>query len=163
AFLDARAAGIVQPDDRRTVLHRQIHDLDDLRRVRFGQGTAEHSEVLSERVAQPSLHCAVAGDHAIPRDTLLLHPEVSVAVDDELVQLLKRSGIEEQTHSLARRELALLVLAIDARLAAAQLALALAALQLLHQRMKFLSAATFSISRVSSSSVGSRAPTAFDK
>ena len=33
AFLDARAAGIIESDDRRSSLHREVHDLDDLLRV----------------------------------------------------------------------------------------------------------------------------------
>jgi hypothetical protein len=42
---------------------------------------------------------------------------------DEHVDLLERAGIEEQLDALARAELALLVLLVDARLAAAELGL----------------------------------------
>src|SRR5207248_10861933 len=107
---------------------------------------------------------AVSGDDSVARHALLLHSEVGVAVDDELVELLKRSGIEQQRHALARRELALLVLPLDASLAAAQLAFAFAALELLQRflfcfhNMKFRSVATRSISCVSSSFDGSRVP-----
>ena len=54
AFLDARAAGVVEADDRRAVLHRQVHDLHDLRGVRFGERAAEDGEVLRERVDEPA-------------------------------------------------------------------------------------------------------------
>ena len=37
ALLDARASAVVQADDRRANAHRHVHDLDDLRCVRFGQ------------------------------------------------------------------------------------------------------------------------------
>ena len=49
AFLNARAARIVQADDRRAELHRQIHDLHDLRGVGLRQRSAEDREVLRER------------------------------------------------------------------------------------------------------------------
>jgi hypothetical protein len=46
AFLDARAAGIVEADHRRADLHRHVHDLADLLRVAFRHRAAEHGEVL---------------------------------------------------------------------------------------------------------------------
>ncbi len=41
ALLDARAAGIVQADHRRAVLHRQVHDLADLFCMGLTQRAAE--------------------------------------------------------------------------------------------------------------------------
>ena len=41
ALLDARAAGIVQADDGRAGLQREVHDLADLLRVGFGERAAE--------------------------------------------------------------------------------------------------------------------------
>ncbi len=55
ALLDARAAGVVEPDDRRAVAHREVHHLADLLGVRLGERTAEHREVLREHVDQTSL------------------------------------------------------------------------------------------------------------
>ncbi|MNC96661.1 hypothetical protein D3C83_140900 [compost metagenome] len=49
---------------------------------------------------------------------------------DELVELLKRSRIEQQRHALAGSEFPVVVLAVDARLAATELTLLLAALEL---------------------------------
>src|SRR5439155_10321994 len=46
AFLYARAAGIVQPDNWRADLHRQVHYLANFFRVRFRKGTAKDREVL---------------------------------------------------------------------------------------------------------------------
>ncbi len=131
AFLDARAAGVVEADERRAVLHGQVHDLHDLRGVGLGQRPAEDGEVLGEGVDQTSLHGAVAGDDAVAGDALLVHAEVIAAVDDELVELLERAVVEEELDALPRRELPLGVLAGDARFAAAELTLALAALELL--------------------------------
>ena len=56
AFLNARAAGIVQADDRRAGLQREVHDLDDLLRVGFRERAAEDREVLREDVrGRPSM------------------------------------------------------------------------------------------------------------
>src|SRR6185295_12987277 len=57
-------------------------------------------------------------------------PEVVTLVDDELVYLQERAGIEQQLQSLARRLLSRLVLAPDAILTAAQLRLRVSATQL---------------------------------
>ena len=59
AFLDARAARVVEPDDRRAHLHRQVHDLDDLRGVRLRQRSAEDGEVLREDEDRPAVDAAV--------------------------------------------------------------------------------------------------------
>ena len=48
ALLDPRSAGIVEPDDRRADLHREVHHLADLLGVRLGQRSAEDGEVLRE-------------------------------------------------------------------------------------------------------------------
>src|SRR5206468_1050488 len=46
ALLDARAARVVEADDGRAVLERQVHYLADLFGVRFGERATEHGEVL---------------------------------------------------------------------------------------------------------------------
>ena len=63
----------------------------------------------------------MAGDDAVAGDDLVLHAEVAAAVRDELVQLFERAGIEQEIDALARRELAGVVLALEAGLAAAEL------------------------------------------
>ena len=67
------------------------------------------------------MDAAVAADDAVAGDDLLLHPEVLAAVRDELVDLLERAGIEEARHALARGQLALRVLFLEALFAAAKL------------------------------------------
>ena len=121
AFLDARAARIVQPDDRRAQLHREIHDLHDLRGVGFRQRSAEHGEVLREREDLPAVDEAVAGDDAVTGNDLVRHAEIAAAVGDELVDLLERAGIEQQIDPLAGGQLAGGVLALEAIGAAAEL------------------------------------------
>ena len=48
AFLDARAAGIVEADDRRAVAQRHVLDLGDLLGMRLRQRAAEDGEILGE-------------------------------------------------------------------------------------------------------------------
>ena len=75
----------------------------------------------AKHVDDASVDAAVAGDDAVARDDLLLHPEIGAAMRDELVDLLERAGIEQPLDALARGELALLVLLAQPFLAAAEL------------------------------------------
>ena len=68
AFLDARAAGVVQADDGGAHLGGEVHDLDDLGGVGFGERAAENGEILREDEDQPALDAAVAGDEAVAVD-----------------------------------------------------------------------------------------------
>ena len=61
----------------------------------------------------------------------LLHAEIGGAVLDEHVELLERALVEEDLDALARGQLALGVLGLDARLAAAQAGDLAAALEFL--------------------------------
>ena len=120
AFLDPRAARVVEADHRRALPHRQVHDLHDLRGVGLRQRPAEHGEVLREGVDDAPVDAAEARHDAVAGNHLVLHPEVAAAVDDQLVDLLERPRVEQQFHPLPRGQLAGLVLALEARLAAAQ-------------------------------------------
>ena len=71
AFLDARAARVVQADDRRAHLHRQVHDLDDLGGVGLRERAAEDREVLREGVDDAAVDAALAGDDAVAGDHLV--------------------------------------------------------------------------------------------
>ena len=110
AFLDARAAGIVEPDDGRARLHGKVHHLADLQRVGFGERAAEHGEVLREDVDQAAVDAAVAGDEAVAGDVAAVHAEVAAAVGDELVELFEGALVEQQVDALAGGELAFGVL-----------------------------------------------------
>jgi hypothetical protein len=111
AFLDARAAAVVQADDRRADLHRLVHHLADLLGVRFAQRAAEDGEVLAEHEDQAAVDHAVAGDDAVAGDLVVGHAEVGAAVLDEHVPLFEAAFVEQQFQPLARGELALGVLA----------------------------------------------------
>ena len=119
AFLDARAARVEQADDRRAVLQRHVLDLDHLVGVRFRQRAAEHGEVLGEDIDHAAVDGAPAGDHAVAGDVRLIHAEIDAAVLDIHVELLEGAFVEQEVEALARRELAALVLGLDARGAAA--------------------------------------------
>ena len=121
AFLDARAARVVQADDRRAHAHRQVHHLADLGGVGLGERTAEHREVLRERVDLPAVDRPVARDDAVARHELVLHAEVAAAVRHQLVELLEGARVEQGLHALARRQLPGVAVALEPVLAAAQL------------------------------------------
>ncbi len=121
AFLDARAAGVEQADDRRARLQRHVLDFRDLARVRFRERAAEHGEVLGEHERLPPVHRAPAGDHAVAGDFGLLHAEIGIAVLHEGVEFLEAAFVQQKIDALARGQFAALVLRLDARLAAAEL------------------------------------------
>ncbi len=137
-LLDAGAAGIIEADHRRADLEGLVHDLTDLLGVRLRQAAAEHGEVLTEGEDQPAVDGAVAGDHTVARDLLLLHAEVGAAMLDEHVPFFEGAGIEQEVETFARGELALGVLRLHPLAAAASAgggALLLeAAENILHQR-----------------------------
>ncbi len=129
AFLDARSARVVQPDDRRADAHGHVHDLHDLRGVGLRQRAAEHGEVLGEDEHQPALDAAVAGDEAVAINLLLLHAEIGAAMGDQLVGLFEGTFVEQEGDALARRHLAFLVLALVTLFSAASFCQAVALLQ----------------------------------
>ena len=117
AFLDPRASGIVEPDDRRSDLHREIHHLADLVGVGLRQRSAEHREVLAEDEHRSAVDLAVAGDDAVAEERLFRR---GVAIRDERVEFDERIRVEQQVEPLARRQLARGVLFRDAGRAAAE-------------------------------------------
>ena len=131
AFLDARAARVVEADHRRADLHRLVHDLADLLGMRLGQRAAEHREVLREDEHHAAVDGAVAGHHAVAGDLAVGHAEIDAAVLLEHVPFFEGAVVEQQFDALARRQLALGVLGVDALLAAAEAGLLALFVQLL--------------------------------
>ena len=150
ALLDAGAARIVEADDRRADLHRHVHDLADLLRVALGQRAAEDGEILAEDEDQPAVDRPRSGDDAVAGDHRLLHAEVDAIMLDIHVDLFEAAGIEQHRDPLARGQPALLVLAVDPRLAAAERGLVALVLELFQDREHRLSVsfgATFPFQR----------------
>ena len=129
-FLDACAARVIETDHRRAHLHRVVHDLADLFGVGLGQRTTEHGEVLREHEHQPTIDRAIAGDHTVTRRVISVHAEVVAAVLLEHVPLFEAAIVKQQLKALARGELALGMLGVDARLATAEAGLLALLLQL---------------------------------
>src|SRR5204863_5672923 len=125
-----RPAGVVEADDRRAGLQREVHDLADLPRVRLGQRASEDGEVLGEHERGAPVDASGASHDAVAWNPLLGHPEVVRLVHDELVELDERPGIEEELETLARGLLARLVLTADALVSATQLGLGVTTVQL---------------------------------
>ena len=118
ALLDARAAALVDADDRAAGLHREVEHLDDLLAVHLAERAAEHRDVLAEHADRTAVDRAVAGDDAVAERAVLLHAEVGRAVPGELVQLDERAFVEERVDALAGGLLALCVLLLDRALGA---------------------------------------------
>ena len=119
AFLDARAAGIEQPNDGRARLHCHVLDFYDLLRVRLGERAAKHGKILGEDKNSAAVDRAPAGHHAVAGNFCIAHAELGRAVLDEHVELLERALVGEQLDALACGQFAAPVLRLDARLAAA--------------------------------------------
>ena len=85
----------------------------------FRERAAEHGEILGEDVDHPAIDGAPAGDDAVAREFVLLHAEIDAAVLDIHVELLEGAVVEEELKPLPGRELAALVLRLDAPLTAA--------------------------------------------
>ena len=110
ALLDARAARVVDADDRAADLGRQVHDLAHLLGHDLAERAAEDGEVLAEDAHRAAVDRAVAGDDGVAPGPVLLHVEVERAVADEGVELLERARVEQLLDPLARGQLALGVL-----------------------------------------------------
>ncbi len=87
--------------------------------MRLRQRTTKDGEVLAEDEHQPPVDHAVAGHDTITRNLLVRHAEIGAAVLDEHVPLFKGTLVEQHFDALARGELALGVLGVDALLPAA--------------------------------------------
>ena len=110
AFLDARAAGVGESDDRRAVLNRQVHHLADLLGVRLGQRAAEDGEVLAVDEYPPAVDATEAGDDAVAQVPLLVEAELARPMRHERVELREAVLVEQQIQPLAGRQLAARVL-----------------------------------------------------
>src|SRR5437763_2382685 len=120
ALLNAGAARVVEPDDGRAVLEGAVHHLADLLGVRLRQRAAEHGEILREHIDQPPLDPPVPRHHAVAQVLLVGEPEVHRAVRHEAIELDEAARVEQRVQPLARRQLALLVLDLDALFTAAE-------------------------------------------
>ena len=113
AFLDARAAGVVEPDHRRAGRGREVHDLADFLAHHFPERSPEHHEVLAENedlapVDRPPTRDDRVGEGPVPVDA-----EPVRAVPRHPVGFDERTGVDQQVDALARGELPAVVLLLD--------------------------------------------------
>ena len=87
ALLDARAAALVDADQRAAGLEREVLHLDDLLAVHLAERAAEDGDVLAEHAHRAAVDGAVAGDHPVAVGPVVLQAEHGGAVPGELVEL----------------------------------------------------------------------------
>ena len=86
--------------------------------MRFGKGTAKDGEVLCEHEYFAAFNQPMPRYHSIARIEFFVHPKISRAMLDQLVEFLEGAFIEEELDALARRHLTGGVLLRDAGWAA---------------------------------------------
>jgi hypothetical protein len=82
----------------------------------FGHRPAHDSEILCKDIDHPAIHRAPARDHPIACGTFGLHAEIGAAMGHEHVEFFKAALIQQQFDPLARGQLALGMLRINAAL-----------------------------------------------
>ena len=113
AFLDARAARVIDADHRGAVLQGQVQDLAHFGAVDIADRAALNGKVLGKDIDRAPVDCAPACDHALRR-------EFVGAAGGKGVQFVKAARVEQQVDALASGQFAFVVLALDARDATAQ-------------------------------------------
>ena len=102
AFLDARAARVVDADDRDPVAQREVHHLDHLLREDLAERAAEDAGVVAEQHHVATVDSRHAGDHAVA-----WHPR---GVPGEQIDLFERVAVDQARDPLSRGQLAFRVL-----------------------------------------------------
>mmetsp|Transcript_27766 Transcript_27766/g.51710 ORF Transcript_27766/g.51710 Transcript_27766/m.51710 type:complete len:605 (+) Transcript_27766:2391-4205(+) len=119
-FLNAGTTGIVDPDHRRTILDRHVHDLADLGGMGGRHRPAQNGEVLAKDIDHTPVDGAPAGNNAVACGFLFFHPEIGAAMRDKHVKLFERVLVQQQFDPLAGGQLAAPMLCVDPLLPAAQ-------------------------------------------
>ncbi len=119
AFLNARPAGIEQPDAGHAVAQGQVHHAADLVRLHFAESAAVDGEVLGIDVNRPPIDLAVAGHDAIAQVLGGRQPQFIVRAGDEWFDLVEGAEVQQFLDPLGGGHLAFGVLLFDPVLAAA--------------------------------------------
>src|SRR3546814_8746527 len=99
---------------------RLVHHLADFFGVAFRQRAAENGEVLTEDIDEAAVDRPRAGDDAIARNLLILHPEIDAIMLDIGIEFFERAFVKQHVEPLASGQLALAVLRVAALLPAPQ-------------------------------------------
>ena len=119
AFLNSRAARIVQTDYRRAGFHRQIHYFTDFLRVSFRQRAAENRKILRENKNFTPVNQSVSGNNAVAGEFLRLQTKIRRAMNDEFIEFFKRIFIKKKFYTFTRRHFAVCALLFESLLASA--------------------------------------------
>ena len=133
-LLDARAGGVEQPDERDALGQGDLAQARHLHLAGHAHRAGHDREVVGGDRHEPSVDLPVARDHAVRGRLLALHRalgEVRPAVD---AQLDEGALVDQQGEPLAGGQLVALVLLGDLLLAAAELGLLAALVQVVDQR-----------------------------
>ena len=114
AFLNARAAGIVDEDEGRAGPHGRFHGVGDFVGVHFARGAAGNCEILAGHVDGASGDAAAPGDHSIGGQVFIAHAEELAVMFGEQARFLEGIPIQQQGDAFPRGEFAALVLLGDA-------------------------------------------------
>ena len=112
-LLDPGAARVLDADQRRAVVHREIHHLADLVGDGGSEAPAVGREVLGEQEHRPPVDGSVSGDDRVAGRAVVLDAEPGGVMPHEHVELLERVLVEEEFDTLAGGQLAEVVLAVD--------------------------------------------------
>lgn len=116
--MNTSSTRVEHADDGHAGTNGEVHDLDDFFTGNLAERAAEDGEVLGIDRDLTTVNRAGTGDNGVTIGTLCVHAECSCAVTNELVELDKRTGIEQFFDALAGSLLALRVLLLDGRLTA---------------------------------------------
>ena len=130
-FLDSCTTGIVHSNHRATGFERHVQHFANLEAVHLAQRASVHREILGERKHFSAVDRAVTGDHAVPRDDVLVHVKIAAPVFHQRIDLLETAVIEQQFEALTGRHLTTVVLRFNTRLSTAGLAAGLSISQVL--------------------------------
>ena len=104
AFLNARAARIVDTDERNAHIEGIIHDLGDLAGVHEAQRTAGHGEVLCKYGDRLTADHTRTDDYAVSGKRFVLHPEITAVMLHENIVFMERVLVQQGDDTLTGRE-----------------------------------------------------------
>ena len=119
AFLDARAAAVVNDDERAFHFNRHIHDMAYFFRVVLAQRAADDSKILGRRAGGHAADLTKSSHNAVARHAPRVHAEIVDSGLDQLADLHERPRIEQQFQPLPCAELARRFLLLHSPCAAA--------------------------------------------
>ena len=121
ALLHARAAGVVDEDERSAGLERHDHHFDDLAAMHLSRSAAEHREVLAGQVNETTVDRRCSCHDAIRGQIFAGHSEVGGAMHRKDSDLFKAGLVDQRGNAFACRQFAGCVLLFDPIPAAAKL------------------------------------------